>query len=131
MRDGLPDFYTARVRITAEKAAIPPEAQIVGLLHDLVEDTPVTFEERAGVGFSQNVLNALRLLTHDPQVPYEDYIQHVKTHPVATEAKLADLEDNMDIRRLLEGAEKAVARFKRSWLPIDPFGVNGRRIQKA
>jgi hypothetical protein len=38
---------------------------------------------------------------HDPKVPYEDHIQQVKTHPVATEAKLADLEDNMDIRRLL------------------------------
>lgn len=73
-----------------------PEAQIVGLLHDVVEDTSVPFEELEYEGFSKNVLDALRLLTHDPQVPYEDYIQQVKTHPVATEAKLADLEDDMD-----------------------------------
>jgi (p)ppGpp synthase/HD superfamily hydrolase len=90
-----------------------PEAQIVGLLHDVVEDTTVTFEELEGEGFSKNVMDALRLLTHDAKVPYEDYIQQVKTHPVATEAKLADLEDNMDIRRLQEVDEKAVARFKR------------------
>jgi (p)ppGpp synthase/HD superfamily hydrolase len=89
------------------------EAQIVGLLHDVVEDTSVTFEELEGEGFSNTVMEALRLLTHDPQVPYEDYIERVKTHPVATEAKLADLEDNMDIRRLQEVDEKAVARFKR------------------
>lgn len=46
-------------------------------------------------------------------MPYEDYIQQVKTHLVATEAKLADLEDNMDIRRLQEVDDKVVARFRR------------------
>jgi len=90
-----------------------PEAQIVGLLHDVVEDTSVTFEELEGEGFSKNVMDALRLLTHEPKVPYEDYIQQVKTHPLATEAKLADLEDNMDIRRLQEVDDKAAKRFKK------------------
>jgi (p)ppGpp synthase/HD superfamily hydrolase len=90
-----------------------PEAMIVGLLHDVVEDTPVTFEELEAEGFPPDVMAALRLLTHASEVPYEDYIQQVKTHPIATEAKLADLEDNMDIRRLEEVNEKAAARFKK------------------
>ncbi|MCF7790327.1 MAG: hypothetical protein K9N47_29680 [Prosthecobacter sp.] len=90
-----------------------PEAKIVGLLHDVVEDTPVTFEELEAEGFPPDVMAALRLLTHASEVPYEDYIQQVKTHPIATEAKLADLEDNMDIRRLEEVNEKAAARFKK------------------
>jgi (p)ppGpp synthase/HD superfamily hydrolase len=90
-----------------------PEAKIVGLLHDVVEDTSVTFEELKAEGFSKDVLAALRLLTHDSELPYEDYIQQVKTHPIATEAKLADLEDNMDIRRLQEVDEKAAKRFKK------------------
>ena len=90
-----------------------PEAKIVGLLHDVVEDTSVTFEELEAEGFSVDVLAALRLLTHASEVPYEDYIQQVKTHPIATEAKLADLEDNMDIRRLQEVDEKAAKRFKK------------------
>lgn len=89
------------------------EAQIVGLLHDVVEDTPVTFEELEGEGFSKTVMEALRLLTHDPKVPYEDYIREIKVNHIATEAKLADLQDNMDLRRLQEVDEKAVARFKR------------------
>lgn len=90
-----------------------PEAKIVGLLHDVVEDTPVTFEELAAEGFSVEVLAALRLLTHDDAVPYADYIEQVKTNPTATEAKLADLEDNMDIRRLQEVDEKATKRLKK------------------
>ena len=90
-----------------------PEAKIVGLLHDVVEDTAMTFEELEAEGFSVDVLAALRLLTHASEVPYEDYIQQVKTHPIATEAKLADLENNMDIRRLQEVDEKAAKRFKK------------------
>lgn len=89
------------------------EAQIVGLLHDVVEDTQVTFEELEGEGFSKTVMEALRLLTHDPKVPYQDYIREIKTNAIATEAKLADLQDNMDLRRLQEVDEKTVARFKR------------------
>jgi len=34
------------------------EAQIVGLLHDVVEDTSVTFAELAGEGFSKDAMDA-------------------------------------------------------------------------
>ena len=88
-----------------------PEAKIAGLLHDVVEDT-VTFAELEAEGFSSPVLDTLRLHTHDKAVPYEAYVEQVKLNPIATEVKLADLEDNMDIRRLQEVDEKAVARFR-------------------
>ena len=103
-----------------------PDAMIVGLLHDVVEDTSVTFEELEAEGFSPSVLDALRLLTHDKAVPYGDYIQHVKANPIATEVKLADLEDNMDIRRLQEVDEKAAKRFKKYLLAYRTL-TNGRR----
>jgi (p)ppGpp synthase/HD superfamily hydrolase len=102
-------FHPIRVMMRCTSS----EAKIVGLLHDVVEDTSVTFAELEAEGFSVDVLAALRLLTHASEVPYEDYIQQVKTHPIATEAKLADLEDNMDIRRLQEVDEKAAKRFKK------------------
>ncbi len=90
-----------------------PKAKIDGLLHNVVEDTSVTFEELEAEGFDAEILAALRLLTHASEVSYEDYIQQVKTHPIATEAKLADLEDNMDIRRLETVDEKAITRFRK------------------
>lgn len=102
-------FHPVRVMMRCSS----PEAKIVGLLHDVVEDTSVTFDELAAESFSDEVLAALRLLTHASEVPYADYIEQVKTNRIATEAKLADLEDNMDIRRLQELDEKATKRFEK------------------
>lgn len=89
------------------------EAKIVGLLHDVVEDSDVTFEFLEAEGFSERVLNALRLLTHVKDVPYEEYVKAITRDLLAVEVKLADLEDNTDIRRLQELDERAVARLRR------------------
>jgi len=89
------------------------DAKIVALLHDVVEDTPVSLDEIAADGFSQDVLSALRLVTHDPKVSYEDYIHALAENPIAKEVKLADLEDNSDIRRLKSVDDKAVSRLRK------------------
>ena len=47
------------------------EECIVALLHDVVEDTDVTFEELEKE-FSNTVIDALKLMTHDKSVPYEE-----------------------------------------------------------
>ena len=71
----------------------------VALLHDVVEDTSATFEDLKNAGFPEEVLRPLRLLTHDPRVPYLDYIRCIKTDPVAKAVKSADLAHNSDITR--------------------------------
>ena len=45
---------------------------VVALLHDVVEDSDYTFADLQELGFSESVLAALRLLTHDESVPYMD-----------------------------------------------------------
>lgn len=90
-----------------------PDAKIVALLHDVVEDTDWTFERLESEGFSPAVIAALRLVTHDDGTPYEEYVDRTMTSPVAMEVKLADLEDNCDIRRLSEVDDRAVARLRR------------------
>lgn len=90
-----------------------PAAKIAALLHDVVEDTPVTFGDLEQEGFSAEVLAAVRLMTHDPNIPYEDYITEILTNPIASEVKLADLEDNSDIRRLQAIDDRAVARLRK------------------
>lgn len=63
------------------------------VLHDVLEDTDVT-EDFLLKMFWQNVLNVLQLLTHNKNVPYEEYIDKIKEDVIARQVKLADIEDN-------------------------------------
>jgi len=76
-------------------------AACAALLHDVVEDTDITFDELAGMGIPTTVIDVLRLLTHDDSVAYFDYVQNIlDSHNTAAIAvKLADLEHNADLSR--------------------------------
>lgn len=68
------------------------------LLHDVVEDTDVTMEKLAQV-FPQEVIEVLKLLTHEKGADYFDYVRAIKEHPIARKVKLADLDHNSDQTR--------------------------------
>ena len=76
------------------------ESTIVALLHDVVEDTNITLDDIKKIGFGPDVVEALKYLTHDKNIPYETYIESIKKNPLATKVKLADLDHNSDITRL-------------------------------
>lgn len=73
---------------------------VCALLHDVVEDTDYTIEDLANMGFPSEVTDALRLLTHDPAVPYMDYVCMIAENPIARQVKLADLAHNSDLSRM-------------------------------
>ena len=90
------------------------EEKIVGVLHDVVEDTDWTFEMLAEEGFPQHLLDALFCVTKiNANEPYDKFIARVKKNPISTAVKLNDLTDNMDIRRLPYLSDKDVKRLKR------------------
>ena len=68
------------------------------LLHDVVEDTPITLEDLAQQ-FPAEVVNIVALLTHEEGADYFDYVRRIKDHPIAKKVKLADLAHNMDSSR--------------------------------
>lgn len=68
------------------------------LLHDTVEDTAVTLTQLADE-FPAEVVEAVRLLTHDPETDYFDYVHSIKENPIAKKVKLADLAHNTDETR--------------------------------
>ena len=72
----------------------------VALLHDVVEDTDYNFDDLRNEGFTKEIIDAIKLLTHDPSVPYLDYINKIKENVVSTKVKLADLKHNSDLSRL-------------------------------
>jgi len=87
--------------------------KIVAVLHDVVEDTKWTFEDLKREGFSDEVLNALDCVTKREGESYEDFVSRSASNPLATRVKLADLEDNMDLRRLPAVKEKDAERLNR------------------
>ena len=90
------------------------DEKIVGVLHDVIEDTDWTFEKLAEEGFSQEVISALRCVTKlSENENYDEFIDRVKKNPLAVAVKINDLTDNMDIRRLPYLSDKDVKRLKK------------------
>jgi (p)ppGpp synthase/HD superfamily hydrolase len=90
------------------------EAQrTAAVLHDVVEDTPHTLDELRERGFSEEVVHAVDCLTHREDEPYEAQVERAASDPIARVVKLADLEDNMDLRRLEDVHERDLPRLQR------------------
>ena len=83
---------------------------VCALLHDVVEDTEMTFASLAEMGFPAVVIDVLTLLTHEDDVPYMDYVKKIGTNPIAKKVKIADLTHNSDMTRLDQIDEKALKR---------------------
>lgn len=86
---------------------------VAALLHDTVEDTYVTFEYLAENEIPDEIIDAIKLLTHDESVPYLDYVEKVKENNIAKVVKLADLKHNSDLTRLDEVREKDLIRVEK------------------
>jgi len=90
------------------------KGKIVGLLHDVVEDTPITLEELSKI-FDDEIVTAIGLLTKTEGFDINEYYAAIKNNPLAREVKMADLTHNMDMSRFdgKEITEKDRARSKK------------------
>lgn len=90
------------------------EEKIVGVLHDVVEDTDWSFDMLEAEGFAPEIIAALKCVTKiSENENYDSFIERVKKNPLATAVKINDLTDNMDIRRLPYLGDKDVKRLKK------------------
>ena len=93
--------------------------KIVGVLHDVIEDTHWTFEDLEKEGFSKEVIDALKCVTKTSEdEDYEEFITRVKINSLAVKVKLNDLTDNLDIKRMpvvLESDLKRLNKYLRAY----------------
>lgn len=89
------------------------EEKIVAVLHDVIEDSEVTIEELRGLGFSEEILTAIQLLTRWAEDSYEEFIEKTTTNRAARNVKIADIKENMNISRIKNPTEKDYNRLVR------------------
>ncbi len=85
----------------------------VALLHDVMEDTDITYEQLAR-DFPIEVMEALKLLTHREGVDYFDYVRAIKQNSIAKAVKLADIAHNSDQTRMV-GCKNISEEQKQYW----------------
>ena len=78
------------------------EEKIVGLLHDIIEDTFVTEKHLYSLGYPKKIVDAVKLLTRDKKISYTEYIENIlkSNNLLAIKVKQVDMMNNMDPNRL-------------------------------
>ena len=100
-------------------------AMMAAVLHDVVEDTEWTLERLREAGFSDEVLEAVDCLTHREGESYQQFVERVRTNPIARQVKIADLEDNMNVRRINQLGPRDLERlekYHRAWCVLTGEG---------
>lgn len=100
-------------------------AMMAAVLHDVVEDTEWTLARLREAGFTEEVLEAVDCLTHREGESYQEFVERVRTNPIARQVKIADLEDNMNVRRMNQLGPKELERlekYHRAWRVLTGAG---------
>ena len=98
----------------------PDAVKIAAVLHDVVEDSDgkVTLEDLQRLGYAQEVVEAVELLSRRSSDTYEQFIERLLPNHIARLVKRADLEDNMDVRRMPTVGDRErerLARYRAAW----------------
>ena len=111
-------LHPIRVMLRVEGEA----ERLVALLHDVVEDSPDwTLDRLRAEGFAGPIVEAVDRLTKRAGEPYESLIERAAGDAIARRVKLADLEDNMSLTRIIDpGARdrKRIERYRRAHLRL-------------
>ena len=95
------------------------ECRIVALLHDVLEDTDKTEDDLRILGVPEKLIETVKNLTRLNDVTYNDYIDVLlnSNDCIALRVKKADLEHNMDIRRIPNPSQKDIDRVEKRYKP--------------
>jgi (p)ppGpp synthase/HD superfamily hydrolase len=89
------------------------DERIVAVMHDVVEDSDVTFYSLNKEGFSDKVVEAIECLTKRKNEDYESFIMRASKNSIAKKIKIEDIRDNLDLTRLHKITEKDLQRIEK------------------
>jgi (p)ppGpp synthase/HD superfamily hydrolase len=92
--------------------------RMIAVLHDVIEDTEITLDDLRSRGYEDEIVEAVDCLSRREGESYAEFIQRIKPNPLAVSVKLADLRENMDLRRnpLLQDKDlERLQRYQNAW----------------
>jgi (p)ppGpp synthase/HD superfamily hydrolase len=95
--------------------------RMIAVLHDVIEDSDYTLDDLRKMGYEEEIVEAVDCLTRRDDETYHEFIQRIKPNRLARRVKLADLMDNMDIRRaglLQEKDLERLQRYQNAWFEL-------------
>lgn len=100
------------------------DRKVVGLLHDIIENTVVSKTILEELNFTSKIVDAIVILTRGEQTSYEKYIDDIanSNNLIAIDVKMKDLEHNMDIARIPNPTEedyKRLEKYKNSYKKLE------------
>jgi (p)ppGpp synthase/HD superfamily hydrolase len=115
-------LHPLRVMLRVRERGGSEAAQCAAILHDVVEDTDVTLDDLRNAGFTEETVRAIDAVTKRPhehgEEGYEAFVERAAADPLGRMIKIADLEDNMDLRRvdvLTEKEHRRLDRYLKAW----------------
>jgi (p)ppGpp synthase/HD superfamily hydrolase len=119
-RDRDDSFHINHVARVAEGAPRQDAYQRVAWLHDVIEDSDIDAEQLR-LRLPEAELEAIRLLTHDEGMAYQDYIDLIvaadgEAGTLARAIKEADMLDNL--RRCALARDEAVEQYGRALVSL-------------
>jgi (p)ppGpp synthase/HD superfamily hydrolase len=91
-----------------------PNARIVGVLHDVVEDCATwTLDRVRSEGFSEEIVESLDSVTKRGGEEYFAFVRRAAANPIGRKVKLADLKDNSNLTRIDTPTERDIERIEK------------------
>lgn len=107
MKYGAADYFAGHVEKVVARVKADPDARpgdiVVAYLHDVVEDTAVTFTDLIDAGFNAAIVNSIKKITRNPDIEYFEYIRGI----AADEDDFAYMVKYHDIKENLMNSEKS------------------------
>ena len=89
------------------------ELEIAAVLHDIVEDTDISFDDLEERGYSPRVIKIIKHVTREDEISYDDEIARICNDQDSIKVKMADLEHNSSILRLKGIRQKDLERIQK------------------
>ena len=94
-RDGVTPYIKHPMQVADRVRHLGHEYVCVAYLHDVLEDTKVSYSELENEGIPENILKAVEILTKSDDISYDEYLYSIKCNELARKVKIADMLSNL------------------------------------